>query len=746
MATTTKGTENPLLAILGDEKLVQRVERAQRAARRAKEKHGSIQLYLRMITRDNQLRLEWTTGTPCTDGKTVWLRIPIAMGDDLPHDRKLCGERDPINRYMKCAACRSFDGVDCTMYHEASHITSESFMTLSDEEQAALVATAIRMEAKGLPESTRAKKLQRRIEAARPKTFVHASNLISPWLGVILNAVEDARVNEAMRAARPGTKLMFEAQSNEVFEEGIEGADGVMHFWREQPLGMQAVIGVYCAISGLPFDRWLHEDVVKALSDRRLSLLCFNARSARSVQTCFNLSIQILERLRELGFCTVEDEPEDDEPDPGEGDPSDDESTEESDEEQEGSGGGSPDPDSAEDDEESAEDDGEGENDGEDDSEDDSEGAGSGAGTDAEESSKPDPKSGTEDDGDQDAEGDLENPEYRDGGAEHAPERTSPPPPMGTPEEAAKGLQKFGRHDGDSVADDTTYEEREEIERAMVQGDHFDAPSVNIGGVKVHTDLGNGPGWNSYRRGDGDTIVIPETVLGPALQQMRRAFANNQRGSYERDRKSGAVDPARVGKRLLTEDFRWFREKRNPGKKDYFVLIGLDISGSTSRPGVLQLIKEAGFAQAALCQRMGIKFAVYAHTGESGDLAIYQIKSPRQVWDKAAQERLAKLSYSSANLDGHTLEFYRKVLDDQPQSDKLIMYYTDGAMPAENYAEELAILQREIDICGRKGYGLVGVGIRNDDPTKHGLDTIRIDHIEDVPKVVAGLRDRLLKR
>src|SRR5688500_18487190 len=98
MATTT----NPLLALLGDEDTVVRIERAQRAARRAKEKKLSWQAYLRMLTRNNKLRLEFTNKTPCTDGSTVWLRIPIALGDDLPHDRKLCGERDADKKYMLC--------------------------------------------------------------------------------------------------------------------------------------------------------------------------------------------------------------------------------------------------------------------------------------------------------------------------------------------------------------------------------------------------------------------------------------------------------------------------------------------------------------------------------------------------------------------------------------------------------------------------------------------------------------------
>lgn len=751
---------NPLFAGSGDyEKMV---ERAQRAAKRAKVKHTSWQNYVRMLTRNPKAVLEFTTGTPRTDGHTVWLRVPIALGDDLAHDRSVCGERDMLTLIHKCPACRAFDGIDTTKYHEVGHIVSDSFMTMPDEEQVALVATAIKVEANGLPESKRAVKLRRRIELEKPRNFVHAADCISPWLKVLLNAVEDARVNAAMMSARPGTKVMFAAQSNEIFENGLDMPDGTVKHWRDAELNMQACIGVYCAISQLPFDRWLHTDVVEMLHDELMTDLCFRARTARNVQTCFNLSIRLLERMRELGFCLSEDDPEDD-PEPGDGEDSDDTDgeTEESDDESDGTGSGSGKSESSDEptegggggtsEDDAADDDTDGDDESDDDDEADGEGDGAGA---DDESSEDGADGGSDDDGSDDAEGDLDNPEWVDAGAdEHQPKGTSPRPPMGDPEDAARGLQIFGRHDDDGKVDDgMTEQEAEEVERAIVQGDYFDAPSSNIHGVKVHTDGESGPAWTSgyYGRSTKAPIRIPETVLGPSLLQMRRVFSDNRRGGYAHDRKSGRIDGPRVARRLVSGDPRLFKKRVEPGKKDYFVLIGLDVSGSTHRPGVLKLIKEAGFAQAELLQRMGVKFAVYAHTGEdvagNFDLAIYQVKSPDQPWDAKAKERLCGLQPSSANLDGHTLEYYRKVLDGQPATDKLLMYYTDGAMPAENYREELAILQREIEVCKQRGYTLVGVGVRNDDPNKHGLDTIRIDRVDDVPKVVNGLRTRIINR
>lgn len=789
---------NPLFA--GGPEVRDMIERATRAAQRARQRRSSWQAYARMLTRNPKLRIEFTSTTPCTDGVTIWLRVPIELGDDVPHEKKNCGERDSVTRVMKCPMCRILDRVDTTMYHEVAHITAESFVAMDDSEKRQLVIDAVRMEAAGNPASKRIVKIEDRIKLERPLTFVEASNLVSPWLGICLNAVEDARVNEYQRQARPGTKVMFQAQTWEVFEHGIERPDGTVARWSEQPVNMQVLIGVYCRISGLDTGPWLAPEVNEALDDDELTDLCFRARTARSVGNTFRLSIRILERLRKLGFCLAPDDEEDD-PEPQDTQPKDDaeesdekpEKGDESEDDTKGEGAGEgaeadPDDDEAEEaegssggdeesddegdesesegggggaeDEESEDDgtDGEGDEGGDDDESDSNggESASGGASTEDGESEAPSTPTGADDDGEEEGEveDDLSNPEYKgDDGSDPAP---APEPYTqddlerdGKPEDVEAGLQQFGRHEADgSIDSGDTADEAEAVNRAIIQGEYFDAPSLNVWSVQVNTDGESGRAWERYSRG-APIIKIEEKVLGPALLRLRRALEDNRKGSYERNLKRGSIDASRLGSKVLTDKVDWFRHKTQPGKKDYFVLIGLDVSGSTGRPGVIRLIKEAAMAQAELCQRLGIKFGVYAHSGdhEAGGLVldVYQVKSPDQAWDAKAKQRLTDLQPAAYNLDGHTLEFYRKVCDGQSETDKLIMYYTDGAMPLENFAEELDILQREIRNCRNKRYTLVGVGVRNDDPTKHGLDTIRIDQIEDVPKLVDGLRTRLAK-
>jgi hypothetical protein len=105
--------------------------------------------------------------------------------------------------------------------------------------------------------------------------------------------------------------------------------------------------------------------------------------------------------------------------------------------------------------------------------------------------------------------------------------------------------------------------------------------------------------------------------------------------------------------------------------------------------------------------------------------------------------RLSAIGPSAANLDGHALEYLRKRADESDATDKIILYYSDGKMPQENFTEELEVLQREIKMCRQKNYTLLGVGIRTDSPARHGLDTVEVHEDSDLVKVVQHLGKRL---
>lgn len=339
-------------------------------------------------------------------------------------------------------------------------------------------------------------------------------------------------------------------------------------------------------------------------------------------------------------------------------------------------------------------------------------------------------------------------------------------PEMGDASDVEEGLKKWGAHDDPPKTAEEIQVERDDqkaIDRAIIQGMYFETPSSEVTGV-IERRFGDAETGGAWDHGiftasgyslkslgiEGD-FIPPETILGPALLHMRTAFADNFRGKDQRNLKAGRINNKSLGRRAPFNDPRLMKKRRQPGRKKYFVILGVDVSGSTVGVNIA-LEKRAVTAQAELCARMGIDFAIYAHTGSystgrrgsSLNLDIYHIKDREEPWDTGTRERLHQIGPDSCNLDGHTLEFYRKRLDESDATDKIIMYYTDGKMPAENHDEELEILTRELRICKQKRYAVMGVGIRTDSPVRHGLDTVQVDDDEDIPRVVKHLEKRLL--
>ena len=916
----------------------ERNERARRAVKNFRAMQFTLTGYARAITGRKDISVELATGTPRTDGKKIYIKPPMALGDNVPHQRMYCDKRDPETLEQLCPSCAAREDVLIKVIHEIAHNAFGTFEKTNPKAVADAMDRAIREV--GTKYAKSISEVWDKIPDYKKQDYLNLSGLISPFLPILVNALEDARVDEAMFTVRKGTRAMFDALMLKIFREGIEEDDGSFSQWSDRPLNSQALIGVFVLCCGYKYDGWFSPEVEEALGDDQLRLLCSQIDTIRSAEGTYNLAFPILARLRELGFCRSEQDPEDEEPDtqeneedessedsdeaseeeqdgdPGDDDsgtdePGDDESTGgsgdpdydmEAESDSEGSGGSGPD-DEGEggdpgeagsgagdpDDEavENAAEDGEGSDgspgqpdedgdrsgddgseggaevpegsdiggddwsdadegegsDGEDgeagpgegsppgeasegegvpgDGEHDATGDGEGSldeggdSTDTEPSGSPwdssdqsDP--GADDDGGRpdDSDGESEDSDLGDAGmgspldwqgddgpGEGDPEgledgrldedsdervdtladdgmggdKLDSNPTYGDADQAFEDVFVFNKHEvyhgepeektADEKADDKA------LDMAIMQGGYFETPSVNVAGVREHAyadrknDL-TADAWNNYDDefykkyltvlgGDSD-LSVEESALAPALREMRRVFADNKRSHYDRNRKDGKVNGKVLGKRAPFGDPRLFQKKRVPGKRDYAVILGLDVSGSTVGEN-LHLIKRAAKAQAELLYRMGIDFAVYAHSGSGGwgvddlMLDIYCIKDFEDPWDSPHQEALDHLCADAQNLDGHTLEFYRRRIERVQATDKVIMYYTDGKMPAENHDEELQILQREIKYCRSRGIHLMGVGIRTDSPVRHGLPTVQVDDDADLVKVIRHLETGLLR-
>lgn len=304
---------------------------------------------------------------------------------------------------------------------------------------------------------------------------------------------------------------------------------------------------------------------------------------------------------------------------------------------------------------------------------------------------------------------------------------------------------------------------RKAIEEAVGQAAFFDRASVGVGEVIEYEFPTKLFGWVDRGWGSDHKSYMPtEMILGRALLKARIVFAENQRSRHVSGLKSGRVNSRVLGKRAALGDERLFKKRIAPGKRDYIVGITVDCSGSTQ--GVrIERIKRAVFAKAELLHRLGVKFYITAHTGgmerwwtegydfnrdygdELENLMILWVKKPDEPWTDATRKRLATLTALANNFDGHTLEFHRKILERRTETDKILTYYTDGAMPAANYDEELVILTDELAKYRQKNITLLGVGINTDSPSRYGLDTVQVDSDDDLIKVVNQLERYLLR-
>jgi hypothetical protein len=330
---------------------------------------------------------------------------------------------------------------------------------------------------------------------------------------------------------------------------------------------------------------------------------------------------------------------------------------------------------------------------------------------------------------------------------------------MGTPEEVKVALVKLGEHE--EVPDEIKADiERgnEAVDFIVIQGMYFETPPAHVGGVQIFDyDKGIGDGWTRYLKGtsyaslrvaygvDGDFSPL-EQVVGPATLKARVAFNDNARGRVEINARRGKIRASALGRRAPVNDDRMFQRKTLPGRKSYHVVIGIDISASTIGENII-LAKKLAMIEAEMLNRLGISFEIWAHSAGYRnsylELYMYPIKGVDEPWNQHTKPRLIELGPDSANLDGHSMEFYRRRADASTATTKIIHYYTDGKMPAENYAEELQVLQREIKTIKKRGYILTGVGIRTNSPTEHGLETVQVDEEKHIELVIDNLRRKL---
>lgn len=390
---------------------------------------------------------------------------------------------------------------------------------------------------------------------------------------------------------------------------------------------------------------------------------------------------------------------------------------------------------------------------------------------------------------------DVENPDdmpAQDGGfgAPSGPvEPLSPPLPVaGTPEDAARAVSGFlmhGTNGEPGMLDEMAGGDLEEVlgipERrklpvvieqliilAMKQVGFFDAPSLNVAATEIATFPHVGIRWDPATAARAlhvkmdklhEHFAPPESLIGKCLLRGRRVFDDNKRTGRDRNRRSGHINTRVLGRRAPVGDDRLFQKRVIPKKRDYFLVLAGDASGSTKSYERSPKIKRSMHAQADLLTRLGVPWAGYMHSafqsplkpfspsGGANEFYNYMLpfKAENGAWNDEAKLRLASIMPIAWNLDGHSLEYYRKIAMKSTATDRIVVYYTDGQMPVANYDEEKVLLDREISNYKKHDIHLVCVGIQTDSPGELGLPYVRVDSDEDIIKVLEFLENILTR-
>lgn len=809
-------------------------DKAAAALHVAQSQRGFLQSFINGILRDGEKRIIEFNGTgSCTSTDRIFLTPPLNLGVYRVHNKKKCDVYDELGNSL-CSACREQESFMAVALHECAHNVYGSWQEVDwearDKAKREWVRNAVERRIahpdfastlKPTPGDHTYRSLEyefgtrfdTRMEAMKEESnyFMPLAALLHPWLPVLVNAVEDARVNTLLHSYRAGTTRMFKVRLRNTMEGGIYNPeDGSMNLWKDAPFEAQLCLYGYLEASdyGLIAEDYFSEETKEVWRDGELLRIIDRVPELSTASEAFGLAQEILARMNELGHLLVEEEEsgggEEDGEEPG-GDPGEDgEPGEDGDpgsEEDGESPGGNLAPD--EESEDSDDGDGAGEGEGEGDPTEgepgeDGEGSGEGEGEGDPSKGKPGPGGSAEGettDGDGLGGGGLE------GGREKP--STSRQEAVENAREAQRTLDKLMGHENKSSESldarmdlDESGEVKHDLEpkkedpdswgtpnsdmnSAVTQGQHFDKTAGSYAAVSVVKLLADGrisgtdvipADWNDLRRAWRSDLEVEnlrsmaeaESSAARAVAELRKIFTNNRAVRTTPNLKAGKIDARTVGRKLKTGRVDVFKKKEVPTNKSYAVVIGLDISGSTGacdtpdRHTRMAHMKAAAYAQAELLHKAGIPFLFWCHTagytyldggGYGYDLQFVEIKGWDEKWGELQKKRLRTIRHSRANLDGYTMMAYRRQLDARPEEVGILMYYTDGSMPAENFDEELVVLKNEVKLSKhRNDLQILCVGVLNNEPEEYGLDTVRYDGAQDLSKVVKRLEKALAGR
>lgn len=318
-------------------------------------------------------------------------------------------------------------------------------------------------------------------------------------------------------------------------------------------------------------------------------------------------------------------------------------------------------------------------------------------------------------------------------------------------EELAKGLHIAGGHD--PATDEAEALDKAALERALTLDEHGYAEDEDltkgITGIKRYATDKNGFTSGGEPLSSYVDLSDAERAINTVMPEMRQVLAVNGRTGFTPNQRAGRIDTRNLY-RTATGTTRVFGRYSTPETRDYLFVVALDCSGSMSSgySADAKLQKSLAYASGETLNRLGVPFIMFGYTGRpSGggyQIQIQDVRAENQPWDKDAVERLAGLHPVAANLDGSTMQYARirgRNATRSPKTEVIVIYMNDGGMPAENSRNEQHIIAKEVRDQHKNNVRYVGVGLNSRDAGEAGLELVYCKNVGDVSKLTGKIAE-----
>jgi cobalamin biosynthesis protein CobT len=259
-------------------------------------------------------------------------------------------------------------------------------------------------------------------------------------------------------------------------------------------------------------------------------------------------------------------------------------------------------------------------------------------------------------------------------------------------------------------------------------------------------------------------------LVAPMKRKMARSMLATNVSKWEGDKTRGKVNPRRLYQVALGTNKRVFRQRIEAEDYNTCVLLMVDHSGSMYG-GKLDLAAKTAIIFGELLNQLGIPFSVLGfstgdgYEGETrqdgasaqerqlytrwGNLWVGEYKSFDDPWNKAGPKMINMVDNGRANTyDGESLRYGAQVLLGRPEQRKILFWLNDG-QPCPNWADDSqAHWQYACDVAKEveRIVELFAIGIRTDAVKRIYSNCVRVNAVEDIPKVCLSELDALIRK